>query len=205
MRKVANVEVTSIGWICGGLIVAAMLFGAISSIFSGESDVGEGIATGCLGGPGCLIVVVVYLLWAHPDNPFIRLAQAPPPQAVSAPAANESKFSRPDYLLSPPKNLELDYNYDDGSGRISWDASRWMPTKPSFDSRIEYEIFVDYPDNRMGPYTTDKNSFHFDYLNADNTGGVRIEVKAVGTIRDGNNEFRYPGGIVKTTWTPTED
>lgn len=198
-------EITSIGWICGGLIVAAIFFGAISSIFSGESEVGEGVATGCIGGPGCLVVVVLYLLWAHPDNPFVRMAQAPPAPEVSAPAADATKASRPDFLLSPPANLELQYNSDDGSGRISWDASRWMPTKPSFESRIEYEIIVNYPDNRMGPYTTEKTSYHFDFLNADNTGGVRIEVKAVGIIRDRNNEFRYTGGVVKTSWRPEDD
>ena len=197
-------EVTSIGWICGGLIVAAILFGAISSIFSGESDVGEGIATGCVGGPGCLVVVVLYLLWAHPDNPFIRLAQTPRPAAVSAPTTNENKVSRPDYMVSPPSNLELNYNSDDGSGRISWGASRWMPTKPSLNSKIEYEIFVNYPDNRMGPYRTEKTSYQFDFLNAENAGGVRIEVNAVGTIRDGDNDFRYTGGVVKTSWEPTE-
>ena len=194
-------EVTSIGWICGGLILIISIVAGIWFLFVG--DVEEAQSAGC-GGPGCLVVIVIYLLIAQPENPFIVPVNVPP-AAVPVPTTDESKVSRPDYLLSPPTNLELNYNYDDGSGRISWDVSRWMPTKPSLWSKIEYEIFVIYPDNRMGPYSTEKTSYQFDYLNAENTGGVRIEVKAVGTIRDGNSEFRYPGGVVKTTWEPKDD
>lgn len=198
-------EVTSIGWICGGLLVAGIFFASFANISSGESDVGEGIATGCLGGPGCLVVIIIYILIAQPENPFIVPAIAPPAVTVPVQKNNENDISRPDYLLSPPQNLELDYNSDDGSGRISWDASRWMPTKPSLSNKIEYEIIVKYPDNSMGPYITEEASYRFDYLNAESTGGVRISVKAVGIIRDGSNEFRYIGDVVETSWSPTND
>lgn len=80
-----------------------------------------------------------------------------------------------------------------------------MPTNPSLDSGIEYEIYVIYPDNRMGPYKTDRTSFRFDYLNADNAGGARVEIKAIGTIRDGQRDFRYTADTVETEWTPTEN
>ena len=194
-------EVTSIGWLCGGLILVISIVSGIWFLFVGDTE--EAQSAGC-GGPGCLVIIVIYLLIAQPENPFIVPASVPP-AVVSAPTTDENKVSRPDYLLSPPADLELDYNSGDGSGRISWQASRWMPTNPTYDSKIEYEIFVHYPDNRMGPYSTEKTSYHFDYLNADNTGGVRIEVKAVGIIQDEKNTFRYKGGVVKTSWTPKDD
>lgn len=206
MLTLFGMEFTALGVICGGIFLIAIPFAALQNIFDGRESIGESIG-GCIGGMGCLIVLIVAMafgvIWA--DNPFVRMGQASPVPAISAPVADATKASRPDFLLSPPANLELKYNSDDGSGRISWDASRWMPTKPSFDSKIEYEIIVNYPDNRMGPYTTEKTSYHFDYLNADNTGGVRIEVKAVGVIRDGNNEYRYTGGMVQTSWTSNEE
>ena len=198
-------EVTTIGWICGGLILFTAIGGAISSIFSGESDVGEGITCGCLGGPVCLVVIVLYLLSAHPDNPFVVRPTPPPVRAVSAPVTRIPNTSRPEYLLSQPSNLELEYNTSDGSGNISWIASRWMPTSPTHESKIEYEIYVIYPDDSLGPYETEKTSYQFDYLNADNAGGVRIEVKAVGIIRDGSKEFRYISDVEETSWTPAKE
>lgn len=198
----AIMEVTSIGWICGGLILIVSIVAGIWYFFTG--DVEEAQSVGC-GGPGCLVVIVIYLLIAQPENPFIVPVNAPPAPAVTAPRSTENTVSRPDYLLSQPFDLELNYNSTDGSGNISWNASRWMPTKPSLNSRIEYEVFVIYPDKRMGPYNTDKTSYQFDYLNAESTGGVRIEVKAVGIIRDGSNEFRYTGGVVKTSWSPKDE
>ena len=194
-------EVTSIGWICGGLILIFSIVAGIWSFFVG--DVEEAQSVGC-GGPGCLVIIVIYLVIAQPENPFLVPANQPAPD-LPATRPDEDPVIRPDYLLSPPANLELDYNSDDDSGRISWDASRWMPTKPSQKSTVEYQIFVHYPDNKMGPYKTDKTSYQFDYLNAQSTGGVRIEVAAVGTIRDGQNEFRYTADTVDTEWTPTRD
>ena len=78
-----------------------------------------------------------------------------------------------------------------------------MPSEPSLESSIEYEIFVHYPDNSMGPYRTVETSYQFDYLNAHNAGGVRIEVAAVGTVLDGQNEFHFSADAVETAWAPT--
>ncbi|MCY3867521.1 MAG: hypothetical protein OXG68_18965 [Chloroflexi bacterium] len=206
MLSLFGVEFTLLGVICAGLLLIGIPIAALQNFFEGRESVGESIG-GCLGGIGCLIVVILAMafgvIWA--DNPFVRRAQESAPAAVTAPAAEESRVSRPDYLLSPPQNLELDYNSDDGSGRISWDASRWMPTKPSLSNKIEYEIIVKYPDNSMGPYITEEASYRFDYLNAESTGGVRISVKAVGIIRDGSNKYRYTGDVVETSWSPTND
>ncbi len=137
----------------------------------------------------------------YPANPFIQ--SAIPPLPTTAPIVPDEVSSQLSYMLSPPENLELDYNSEDGSGNISWNASRWMPIEPSLESTIEYEIYVHYPDNRMGPYRTDATSYHFDYLNAHSTGGVRIEVAAVGTVHDGQKKLHYTADAVETVWTAT--
>ena len=70
---------------------------------------------------------------------------------------------------------------------ISWDASLYgCQLSRSLNSKIEYEIFVIYPDNRMGPYRTEKTSYQFDYLNADKVlrwfvDTSRFARRAVGT------------------------
>lgn len=211
MLSLFGVEFTLLGVICGGLLLIGIPIAALQNIFEGRESIGESIG-GCFGGIGCLIVLVLAMafgvIWA--DNPFVRrqneisageslddLPNAPsPPKATDVPVAN------PPFILSPPSSLELDYNAADGKGKITWDAAQWMPNIPPHDNRIVYEIFVHYPDDSLGPYKTENTSYQFDYLNADNTGGVRIEVKAVGAIRDESNEYHYTGGMVKTSWKP---
>ena len=116
-------EVTSIGWICGGLILI-VIHSCGYSVIVFVGDVEDGVnRAGCIGGPGCLVILIAYLVLAQPENPFIVPVQVPRPQAVSETESDSNAVSRPDYLLSPPASLQLDYNSDDGSGSISWDAS----------------------------------------------------------------------------------
>lgn len=214
MLSLFGVEFTVLGVICGGLLLIGIPIAALQNILDGRESIGQSIG-GCVSGFGCLIVLVLAMafgvIWA--DNPFVRRQNVIStggsldalPIATSRPEATDLPVANPPFILSPPSALELVYNTSDGKGKITWDAARWMPDTPPHDNRIEYEIFVHYPDDSLGPYETENTSYQFDYLNADNTGGVRIEVKAVGIISDGSKEFRYTGGVEKTSWKPEGD
>lgn len=209
-----GVEFTLLGVLCGGLLLIGIPIAALQNIFEGRESIGESIG-GCIGGIGCLIVLVLAMafgvIWA--DNPFVQRQNVIStgeslddlPNASSPPEATDLPVENPPFILSSPSSLELEYDAADGNGKITWDAARWMPNIPPYDNRIEYEIFVHYPDDSLGPYKTEQTSYQFDYLNADNSGGVRIELKAVGTIRDEDNEYYYTGGMLKTAWTPSRE
>ncbi len=125
------------------------------------------------------------------------------PLPTHTPTLLPESDSRLAFRLSAPKNIYLTYNLTDGSGTLSWEASRWMPTVPVDNNSIEYDVFVFYPDSVLGPFITEDTSFMFSFLNAHNTGGIRIEVEAVGIIEIGPYKYYRRSGISETTWSPT--
>ena len=78
-----------------------------------------------------------------------------------------------------------------------------MPTSPEDSNSVEYDVFVFYPDSVSGPFITNDTSYTFSFLNAHNSGGIRIEVEAVGIIKIGPYEYYRRSGVVNTAWSPT--
>ena len=78
-----------------------------------------------------------------------------------------------------------------------------MPTVPEDSNSIEYDVFVFYPDYTLGPFITKETSYTFTFLNAHSTGGIRIEVEAVGIIKAGPYEYYRRSETSETIWSPT--
>ena len=113
------------------------------------------------------------------------------------------------YKLLAPESVKLDYNVMTGSGTVTWIASGWMPTEPPETNYIRYELTAVYPDFSLGPFTSDyKESYTFSGLNAHRYTGIRIAVRAVGTIHIGQHEYTFSSDSVEIEWirptaTPT--
>lgn len=136
----------------------------------------------------------------HPSN-TPRPTKAPLP--TNTPTLLPDSSSRLAFRLMPPENVYLVYDPASGGGTLHWDASRWMPTEPSDENRIEYDILVFYPDSALGPFITSDSSYTFSFLNAHSTSGIRIEVEAVGVIKIGPYEYYRRSGVSETYWSPT--
>ena len=136
-----------------------------------------------------------------------RPTNTPRPTKTPLPTHTPTLLSESDarlaFRLSAPKSIYLVYDPADGSGTLTWEASHWMPTVPEDSKSIEYDILVFYPDSSSGPFITSDTSYIFSFLNAHSTGGIRIEVEAVGTIKIGPYEYYRRSGISETTWSPT--
>ncbi len=125
------------------------------------------------------------------------------PLPTHTPTPLPTDHARLAYRISAPNNISLEYNSADGSGILHWEASRWMPTRPGDSNTIKYDILVIYPDSTSGPFTTQDTSYTFPFLNAHSTGGIRVEVEAVGIIRVGPYDYDRRSGSAETTWSPT--
>ena len=125
------------------------------------------------------------------------------PRPTQTPTILPESSSRLAFRLSAPADVSLAYNLGTGSGTVSWTASYWMPTTPEDINSIEYDIFVIYPESVSGPFITTDTSFTFSHLDAHSSGGIRIEVEAVGIIKIGPYEYYRRSGVAETSWSPT--
>lgn len=125
------------------------------------------------------------------------------PLPTHTPTLLPENSSRLAYRVSTPSDIRLLYDSEDGSATLIWEASRWMPTVPEDSNRIEYDILVYYADSTSGPFITGDTSYTFSFLNAHGTGGITIEMEAVGIFKIGPYEYYRRSGIAETNWSPT--
>ena len=104
-------------------------------------------------------------------------------------------------LISAPDRLSFRYDARTSSGTISWNKSKWVPSKPTGSSEITYEVRVISGSRSVGPYSVKSNSRNFTDLGVQESQTLKFVVTAVASIKIGPHTYEVKSKVVELGWT----
>lgn len=142
------------------------------------------------------------------NTPTNTLTYTPTNTPTNTPTRLPEDSSQLSYLISAPGNLSFKYGKSSELGSLNWDESNWIPSIPDGASDISYEVKLYYANKSFGPYITNGRGRSFADLEVHEGEGLKLSVKAIGTVQIGAYDYEFESEIAELVWirptsTPT--